>query len=578
MATSDEIDHLKTALDVSQDAVVIVDAAGVARNLNKAAVKLFRLPKSKMLNRHINDLVPCIWSDFNAVLKSGKRKIGGKLEIQGTTVRVDHAPLIRRRNVVGVVGTFQDISGYEMMRTELEMSQRISKELDAIIDSSYDGLWICDHQGKVIRINRASERINTIRADQVIGKTMEELELSGFIDRSVTLEVLSQETSVTLIQQLDNGKQIIVTGNPVFNDKGQLSFVVVNERDITALNRLHKQLEESRALTQGYRSEISRLYSRKHFLSEIVVRDAVMKRLYEKALRVAGVDSIVLIQGESGVGKGLFAKLIHKASNRKDKPFIRVDCGAIPESLIESELFGYEEGAFTGAKVNGKPGRLELAESGTLLLDEVGELPLNVQVKLLRFLEENELIRVGATRAKKIDVRVVAATNRNLEEMVRRGEFRKDLFFRLNVIPLHIPALRERKDDISPLVHRYLENFNGKYKMKKVMHPRALDCLCDYHFPGNIRELSNIIERLVVLNPQDVIEWHHLPADVCAGPPIKKKENPLEWNLPAAVSNMEKDLILRALKIYGTQRKAAGPLGIDQSTLARKIKRYGLRG
>jgi len=449
---------------------------------------------------------------------------------------------------------------------------------NAIIDSSYDGLWICDHEGKVIRINSASEKINGIKAGQVLGKKMDDLVREGLIDRSVTLEVLKARTAITIIQKLRNGKQILVTGNPFFDDQGEISLVVVNERDITELDSLRNELEESRALARRYRMELSQIISKKDFLSQMVIRNESMHQVFDRAIKVAQVDSTVVMKGESGVGKGLFARLIHRASKRKDGPFILVDCGAIPESLIESELFGYEDGAFTGARTKGKPGHFEIAEGGTLFLDEVGDLPLNVQVKLLRFLEGNEVVRVGGTSTRKINTRVISASNQDLEEMVAQGRFRKDLFFRLNVIPLYIPPLRERTDEIPALINFFLKQCNDKFSTNKLILPRTVDRLCRYSFPGNIRELANLVEQLVVLAPGKHIDLKDLPSHILRN---ESKANPDlsgdEWNLPKAVAKLEKEMIFRALKVYGSQRKAAGPLSIDQSTLARKAKRYGIR-
>ena len=452
------------------------------------------------------------------------------------------------------------------------------KQLDAIIDSSYDGLWICDSKGKVIRINKASEKINGIKKDQVLGKKMEDLVQEGLIDRSVTLEVLKAHTAITIIQKLRNGKQILVTGNPFFDDQGEISLVVVNERDITELDSLRNELEESRALAQRYRSELSQAHGKKNLLSQTVIRNEAMHQVFDRAMKVAQVDSTVMIQGEAGVGKGFFARLIHRASKRKDGPFIRVDCGAIPESLIESELFGYEGGAFTGARSKGKPGHFEIAEGGTLFLDEIGDLPLNVQIKLLRFLEGNEVVRVGGTTTRKINTRVISASNQDLEEIVSQGRFRKDLFFRLNVIPLHIPPLRERVDEIPALINFFLKQCNDKCSANKLILPKAVDRLCRYSFPGNIRELANLVEQLVVLTPGKRIEIKDLPSHILMG---ESKMNlglsGDEWNLPKTMARLEKEMILRALKVYGSQRKAAVPLNIDQSTLARKAKRYGIR-
>jgi len=465
-----------------------------------------------------------------------------------------------------------------MSRPEFKAQQEIMKQLDAIIDSSYDGLWVCDSKGKVIRINSASEKINGIKADQVIGKKMQDLVREGLIDRSVTLEVLRARAAITIIQKLRNGKQILVTGNPFFDDQGEISLVVVNERDITELDSLRNELEESRALAQRYRSELSQAHGKKNLLSQMVIRNEAMYRVFDRAMKVAQVDSTVIIQGESGVGKGFFARLIHRASKRKDGPFIRVDCGAIPESLIESELFGYEDGAFTGARSKGKPGHFEIAEGGTLFLDEVGDLPLNVQIKLLRFLEENEVIRVGGTTTKRINTRVISASNQDLKEMISQGRFRKDLFFRLNVIPLHIPPLRERVDEIPALINFFLKQCNDKCSANKLILPRAVDRLCRYTFPGNIRELANLVEQLVVLTPGKRIDLKDLPSHVLMGESKKHVYLARDGsNLPEAVARLEREMIVHALKTYGSQRKAAGPLGINQSTLARKAKRYGIR-
>jgi PAS domain S-box-containing protein len=456
-------------------------------------------------------------------------------------------------------------------------SRQWTDVLNAIIDSSYDGLWICDREGKVVRINRASERINGIQSAQVVGKRMQQLIRAGMIDKSVTLEVFKRKTAVTIVQRLDNGKEILVTGNPVFDNRGEIGLVVVNERDISELNKLRAELEKSRAMVEKYHAQIAELRDEAMPL-ETAIRSEPMSRVLNTAQRVAGVDSTVLLNGESGVGKGFLAKLIHRSSQRKGGPFVRIDCGSVPEPLMESELFGYEPGAFTGASSRGKRGRLELGEGGTVFLDEVGDLSSNIQVKLLRFLEENEIFRVGGVSPKRIDARVIAATNRDLEEMVRRGVFREDLFFRLNVVPIHIPPLRERPEDIPPLIQLFVNRFNEKFSAQKRISPRVTECLCGYSFPGNVRELANLLERLIVLTPNDIIDVEDLPVqvrfadhDVCGGP-----LDP-QWTMAKVVAAVEKKLIARALKIHGSQRKAAGPLGVNQSTLARKIRKYDIR-
>jgi len=454
----------------------------------------------------------------------------------------------------------------------------LMQKLDAIIDSSFDGLWICDADGRVIRINRASEEINGIEAKQVLGRKMKELVKEGLIDRSVTLEVLKSGTARTMVQNLRNGKQILVTGNPVFGEDGKIILVVTNDRDITQLNKLRADLDESQTLNREYEQRLVNLVDEERLLSDVIVRSEEMQRILITITKVARVDSTVLIHGESGVGKGLFAKLIHAASRRKEGSFVRVDCAAIPEPLFESELFGYESGAFTGARQNGKIGQLELAEEGTLFFDEIGSIPLNTQVKLLRFLENGEIVRIGGTTPKKINARVVAATNKDLGALIRSGKFREDLFFRLNVVPIKIPALRDRKEDIPALVSFYLKKFTAMCGISKTISPAVIHSMCNYDFPGNIRELANLIEQMVVLSPGECIEESDLPVNMRESSMARKSHAKLHnLNLKKATSDMEKQLINESLSVFGSQRKAAIQLGINQSTLARKLKRYGIK-
>lgn len=465
-----------------------------------------------------------------------------------------------------------DPRDYEMMTVK-----ELKKWLDAILDSSFDGLWICDREGKVIRINKASEKIIGLPAEKVIGKNMSELVAEGLIDKSVTLEVLKKKTSVTMMQQLKGGKSVFVTGNPIFDEKGDIAFVVTNDRDFTVLDNLRRQLQETQALAKGYFSRLSELEMKGVDPCAMIFKSNSMQRIIKMGLRVASVDSTVLLLGESGVGKGMMAKLIHKNSERNRGPFIHVDCAGIPESLIESELFGYEGGAFTGAKNEGKPGFLELANGGTLFLDEIGEIPLKSQSKLLHFLESHEITRVGGIKAKQIDVRIVAATNRNIEEMVAGKRFRDDLYYRLNVIPIFIPPLRERRDDILALTIHFVEKFNKAWQKQKVLSPEAIESLLEYSFPGNIRELANLIERIVVISEGDLIEMRDLPSTMTSDgkrSPNSTAGEELELPLNAALENYERVIIEGAMRRFGSQREVARALRVDQATISRKMKKY----
>lgn len=297
-----------------------------------------------------------------------------------------------------------------------------------------------------------------------------------------------------------------------------------------------------------------------------------MRNVISLAERIAFVNSTVLLLGESGVGKEVIASLIQKLSSRSDKPFIKVNCAAIPKDLLESELFGYEKGAFTGADIRGRPGLFEQADKGTIFLDEIGEMPLHLQVKLLRVIQELEITRIGGGRTKKIDIRIISATNKNLESMVGKGEFREDLYYRLNVIPILIPPLRERQEDISLLAFYFLQKLNAKYNFKKQFTDEAISLMKSYSWPGNIREMQNLIERLVVTLESEVIDSYHFPFT---------KQNLLhltrQKTLKEAIADLERSMIIKEMLQSETTRKAAKALGISQSALVKKMQRLGVK-
>ncbi len=463
----------------------------------------------------------------------------------------------------------------------MDLFKNMNNWLDAIIDYSYDGLFVCDHEGRVIRINKASERLSGISSEEVVGRNMKELIARGLYDRSVTMEVLKNRSAVTLMQQVRGGKKFLITGNPIFNEHGDIIYVVTNSRDIEMLDHLKSQIEAAQYLNKHYISKLPQpeLETKGGGLSDIIVKSKDSHRIVDLALRVAKVDSTVLLMGKSGVGKGMIANLLHKHSRRSRGPFIRVDCAGIPDSLIESELFGYNKGAFTGARIEGKPGLFELADKGTLFLDEIGEIPLSSQTKLLRFLEDHEIVRLGGSEPRRIDVRIIAATNRDIEKMVSSNLFREDLFYRISVVPIHIPALKERREDVLPLVFHFLNQFNRAYKKEKVFSPQTLDLLHKYDYPGNVRELANLIERLVVVTEKDRIEPEDLPGQVTA--PVKKRNENFPFfeglSLQEALAECESRLIEQAVKKYRSQREAAKILKINQGTISRKLRKYALR-
>lgn len=470
--------------------------------------------------------------------------------------------------VVGIVSKLDLVNYLNQEIEHLKNFKVLNDKMDAIFEASFDYLFVTDAEGRVTKANQAYYRITGIKPEEIIGKTMYELVAQGFYDRSCSIEVIETLKPVTFIQKIKTGRMVLVTGNPIFNEKGELTGVITNGRDITELNELKRTVEHVKHLSQHYKKELNCIKG----LTDCVVASPAMEELMAKISQIAKFDSAILVTGESGVGKEIIAHQIHLQSLRSDMPYIRINCASIPENLLESELFGYVEGAFTGAKKGGKMGIFELANGGTLLLDEIGELPLNMQAKLLRVIQENEVTRIGGSTTTKIDVRIIACTNRNLNEMVTRGEFRKDLYYRLNVVPVRVPPLRERREEIPVLVEYFLSKFNQKYKLNKEIAPSLIEELLLYDWPGNVRELKNVIERAIVtskdnliskiiLQPNNVIEYE----DNLDKPNVDLKE---------IVQKIEKHYIKKYVIKYGSTRKAAEALGISQSTLCRKAALY----
>jgi len=452
--------------------------------------------------------------------------------------------------------------------------------LKAAFDSSYDGLCLCDADGNIIYTSNAVQKVYTLKHRNLTEQNVKDWISGGVIDTSVTLEVIKQQKPVTIIQHSKSGAEMLVTGTPIFDENGQLIYIVCNSREITALSRMKEELYKTKALNQRYSEELAKLFLNKQNKMDLVIKSKVMQHILEMALNVANFDSTVLISGKSGVGKSIIAKMIHENSIRRAKPFIRVNCGAIPESLVESELFGYDEGAFTGAKRGGKLGYFELADGGTLFLDEIGELPLNVQVKLLHFIENRNIIRVGGAKEILIDARIVAATKRDLKDMAKNDKFREDLFFRLNVVPIHIPPLKERPEDILPLIQYHLKKYNERYDRNMTISSEALRLLCNYSYPGNVRELSNLIERLVILTKGSIITEADLPVELGENSKISYQAGRFDsvpnQSLKTLMEKYEAFIIKTILENTGTQEKAAQRLNVSQATIARKAKRYNI--
>lgn len=443
-----------------------------------------------------------------------------------------------------------------------------------VIQESYDGILVTDRNGNVIMVNDSYLRI--IEHD-VAGINFPEYLQTIPYRKAACLDVLKKKVRVNYTHfDLIPGKTISVTSTPIFDENGDIRLVVTNVRDMTEMMQLKEQLEQAQEIEKLFYEHLEGLNQSN---GGPIAVDHRMKQLIATAIKVSSVDVTVLITGESGVGKEVLARYIHANSNRKTAPFIAVNCGAIPEQLLESEFFGYVGGAFTGASKNGKKGLFEAADGGTLFLDEIGDLPFNLQVKLLRALDSGEITKVGASQPIPVNIRLLAATNQNLEAMVQAHKFREDLYYRLNVINLHIPPLRERPKDIRPLSMFFLNNCNHQYGQNKRINKEVLRVLEKYDWPGNVRQLKNVIEHMAVLSNGDYLELSALPSS-CRGQVASDTSDAVTVNrfvpLHQAVEEVEKQIICHAMKLHPGSRQVAKAIGVDQTTVLRKIKKYGL--
>ena len=452
------------------------------------------------------------------------------------------------------------------------------KELLDILNCLKVGVYITDGNGKTLLLNDESCKTGGLEQSETVGKNMRELERMGFIEESVSLKTIESGKEEMIIQNLGDGDKVYVTGTPLKSDKG-IDVVVCTERDITETLTLKELLEEKNKDNAKIKDEIE--YLRKQNIvmwGNMIAEDFETKLLAEKATRVAKLDATVLLTGDSGTGKEVFANFIYQNSGRAGKPFIKVNCAAIPENLMESELFGYEKGAFSGADKNGKAGLFEMANHGTLFLDEVGEIPIHLQSKLLRAIQEREIMHVGGTKTIPVDIRFIAATNRDLKEAVRNGTFRGDLYYRLNVMPIELMPLKGRKKDIKALVDYFTEKFNVTYKLSKVVSPEAMEVLKDFDWPGTIRELENVIERLMISSDDEVITKRQteraigVPTDL-SGADLSGIEG---RSLEELMDAYEKSILESMLAKYKRASEVGRALNVNKSTLSRRMKKYGL--
>ena len=557
---------LKMLLDRCIEGILVVDASQSVVYVNNLVAKLFGHKAEEVMGRNLDEMISENPSLRNILKNSEHEQFYDEYKVEREVLELEDEKY-------HVFRFFPLLSDNEAVNELIELN----KELKAIYDSSYDGVFVTDGKGKTLRANQPSIEMCGTTADEIIGKYVQDLEKRKIFYPSVTVKVLKEKRPTTIIQNTKSGKQVMVTATPVFDSSGNISRVVSISKDMTELIKLKQKLEDQSMLVGRYRKELSRLRDSRSMLENLIVESSSFKQIIATVDRLAKIDTTILLQGESGVGKNVLARYIHQISDRRDGPFVEVNCGIFPENLIESELFGYEKGAFTGAKTEGKIGFVEIAHGGTLFLDEISEIPLKLQVKLLHFLQERKFMRVGSTKVIHVDCRIIAASNNDLASMVREGLFREDLYYRLNVFPIIVPPLRERIEAVPDLAKHFLEVFNRRYGFKKRFSEDALDELKKYHWPGNIRELRNLVERIVITSDSPEITRREVVFHLFPGGRLKEPDVGNGQGLKQALRDLEKRILKAALEREKNTYRLAEMLGISQSSVVKKIQKYGLR-
>ena len=552
----------------------VIDEDGIIKNVNRSFERNFGLSAAAVIGRPLDIIVP----EFN--LQKQVTEGVFETEIEGRCYYLIPTELCSGENGHWMGISFINVTVSGELAAKLKDERNLNAELAEILEGSFDGILVTDKDGKILFVNSSYERVAEIKRSDMEGKSMRDLINPVWMPNSVAYVVAEQKTTESKRQIVKSGRHIMVTGKPIFDRDGEIKKIVINARDITEIYDLSEELQKSKSAEKLYMERLSDFSQMNQKASPILAVSKEMKDALSLAEKVANFQATVLILGESGVGKEEVAKFIHKNSMRRDKPFIAINCGAIPDNLLESELFGYEKGAFTGAINTGKEGLLEAAAGGTVFLDEIGETPLDFQVKLLRFLESKEIRRVGSNHSKSVDVRVLAATNRNLETMIEEGTFRRDLYYRINVVQIEVPPLRKRKEDIVPLASFFLQKYNQKYGQEKLLTMELVDELEKYQWVGNVRELKNVIENMVIVSNNEYLQTEDLPWDVKDKKMQKRRLideiSEQDLTLGEAVAELEKQILLRTRETCSSTREMAVKLDVNQSTIVRKMQKYNI--
>ena len=575
--------NLARILNQTFQGILATDRDGVVSFANKRARELLSTHTDEIVGRPLPSDFSDLCSLVTKTARTGTAVYGKQIHTNGLDLMVTLEPVAEKGTRGGVLCTFVALKDFEKAAMNLESYQELGNKFRTVFDYSSDGLWICNRNGEVVEVNRATRSIVGRNKKDLIGRKVRDLVVTeGYYDNYVTDEVIRTKRKVSQLQEVKTTKRkVLCTGIPVLDKNGEVAMVVINERDITMLYAMRERLEEIQREKETFKEKINELSLEVLKNWDLVAESEEMKKIVRTALKLAHMDaSNIMILGESGTGKGLLAKFIHKNSKRADKPFIQINCASLPENILEAELFGYEKGAFTGAKMEGKPGLIELSNQGTLFLDEIGEMSSGIQAKLLKYLDDHEVRRLGSVRTRKIDCKILAATNQDLETLLDRKKFRKDLYYRLNAITLTMPPLRERPEDIFHLVQDSLFHYNKKYKMKKTINPLTLTILQSYDFPGNVRELKNLVKKGFFMSEGDAID--RVLIDSVGDKTLYSLDMPQSGRedvngLTDLVAAFEKGLLKIAARKCNSTREIARYFNISQPSVVRKLRKYHLK-
>ena len=579
------MEHLITYEDVFQhtsNGVVVTGNDGLIELINDTAIDILKLHGRSPVGQTVSTILPHIDIPINRCLENGEPILGHQITVNNAQLILNITPIAKKNKLIGAVCTLQELSVFETSAQNTKSYQALNRQLEMIFQSSSDGIWVCDGTGTIISVNRASELLNGIKAEKIVGSNVRELLNEKIFDQSVTTKVMASRKRETVMQYVaKTDKYLLSTGTPSLDEQGNIALIVINERDMTELNALRRNYEQSQKVKEKYEEELSELSLRELDRNMIIADSHKMRNLHQMALKLSNIGaSNILILGESGTGKGLLAKFIHKSSNRRSKPFVEINCAALPENLLEAELFGYEQGAFTGASDKGKIGLIELAQGGTLFLDEIGDMPIMLQSKLLKFLDNREIRRIGGTESVTIECVTIAATNKTLKRQVAEKLFREDLYYRLSSFVLQLPPLTDRREDIPGLARFYLREFNQKYNSRKTITPLAIRYLLNHPFPGNIRELKSIIENAVVMSETNQLDdFIRQSTSIDQGHDLRGEpvDEETEFSLASQLATLEKQILQNARDRFGTTREIATRIGISQPSVVRKLRRHGIK-